>query len=185
MAVILVASWPVSVATEEAGQADSKVRVAVVNFENNSTWHYWGDNLGNAAADELVTQLFRTGKFSLVERSQLDAVLAEQNLGQSGRVNPAQAAEIGRLLGVQVILTGSITNFSINTKGGGFGRFRAEYSEAETNLDIRLVSTDTAEILFADEGEGKVRLGGFSIIGCELSAKFRRRSRPRGAATCS
>ena len=68
-----------------------------MNFENNSTWSYWGDNLGDAAADELVTQLFGTGKFSLVERSQLEAVLAEQNLGQSGRVNSAQAAEIGRI----------------------------------------------------------------------------------------
>ena len=172
MVFLLVASWPVSVATEEAGQAESKVRVAVMNFENNSTWRYWGNNLGNAAADELVTQLFRTGKFSLVERSQLDAVLAEQNLGQSGRVNPAQAAEIGRLLGVQVILTGSITKFSIDTKGGGFGRIRAEYSEAESNLDIRLISTDTAEILFADEGEGKVRLGGFNVKGVNFQQDF-------------
>jgi len=172
MALLLVTSWPVSVATEEAGQAENKVRVAVMNFENNSTWHYWGDNLGYAAADELVTQLFQTGKFSLVERSQLDAILAEQNLGQSGRVNPTQAAEIGRLLGVQVILMGSITKFSIDTKGGGFGRLRAEYSEAESNLDIRLVSTDTAEILFADEGEGKVRLGGFNIRGVNFQQDF-------------
>ena len=172
MALMLVASWPVSATAEEAGQAESKVRVAVMNFENNSSWHYWGDNLGYAAADELVTQLFRTGKFSLVERTQLDAVLAGQNLGQSGRVNPAQAAEIGRLLGVQVILTGSITKFSIDTKGGGFGRLRTEYSEAETNLDIRLVSTDTAEILFADEGEGKVRLGGFSVRGVNFQQSF-------------
>ena len=48
-----------------------KVRVAVMNFENNSSWHYWGDNLGQAAADELVTQLFKTGKFALVERDQI------------------------------------------------------------------------------------------------------------------
>lgn len=172
MTLMLVASWPVLVSTEEAGQAENKVRVAVMNLENNSSWNYWGDNLGYAAADELVTQLFRTGKFSLVERSQLDAILAEQNLGQSGRVNPAQAAEIGRLLGVQVILTGSITKFSIDTKGGGFGRIRAEYSEAETNLDIRLVSTESAEILFADEGEGKVRLGGFNIRGVNFQQSF-------------
>ena len=36
-------------------QLTGKVRVAVMNFENNSTWSYWGDNLGKAAADELVT----------------------------------------------------------------------------------------------------------------------------------
>ena len=98
--------------------------------------------------------------------------MAEQNLGQSGLVNPNQAAELGRLLGVQLILTGSITKFSIDTKGVGFGRFRAEYSEAESNLDIRLVNTNTAEIMFADYGEGKVRLGGIDIKGVHFRQDF-------------
>ena len=74
MALLLVASWPVAAAGEEEEQSENKIRVAVMNFENNSSWHYWGDNLGYAAADELVTQLFGTSRFSLVERSQLDAI---------------------------------------------------------------------------------------------------------------
>ena len=94
--VIVLSSWStLRLSAEEVGPADAKPRVAVMNFENNSSWYYWGDNLGYAAADELVTQLFKTGQFTLIERSQLDAVLAEQNLGQSGRVDAAQAAEIG------------------------------------------------------------------------------------------
>jgi curli biogenesis system outer membrane secretion channel CsgG len=95
VALMVVVGWSVPATAEKEGQAENKVRVAVMNFENNSSWHYWGDNLGRVAADELVTQLFGTGKFSLVERTQLDAVLAEQNLGQSGRVNSSQVAEIG------------------------------------------------------------------------------------------
>ena len=170
--LMLVASWPVSATAEEETQNSNKVRVAGMNFENNSSWHYWGDNLGAAAADELVTQLFETGKFSLVERSQLNAILAEQNLGQSGRVNPSQAADIGRLLGVQLILTGSITKFSIDTKGGGFRGFGAQYSEAESNLDIRLIDTNTAEIMFAGDGEGKIRLGGLRIKGANFQRDF-------------
>ena len=172
MSLTLVAILPVSATAEEAGQAANKIRVAVMNFENNSSWHYWGDNLGYAAADELVTQLFNTGEFSVIERAQLDAVLAEQNLGQSGLVNPTQAAAVGKLLGVQLILTGSITKFSIDRKGGGIRVFRAEYSEAETNLDIRLIDTNTAEIMFADQGEGKVRLGGIRIKGVDFHQEF-------------
>ncbi len=172
--LVLMVAWGTSASAtaEEAGQGANKIRVAVMNFENNSSWYYWGDNLGRAAADELVTQLFNTGEFSVIERSQLDAVLAEQNLGQSGLVNPTQAASVGRLLGVQLILTGSITKFSIDRKGGGFGGFRAEYSEAETNLDIRLIDTNTAEIMFADVGEGKVRLGGLRVKGVEAHQDF-------------
>jgi len=172
MALMLVASWPVSATAEEEAQNSNKVRVAVMDFENNSSWNYWGDNLGAAAADALVTQLFETGKFSLVERSQLDAILAEQNLGQSGRVNPSQAADIGRILGVQLILTGSITKFSIDTKGGGFRGFGVKYSEAESNLDVRLIDTNTAEIMFAGDGEGKIRLGGLSIKGANFQRDF-------------
>ena len=79
--------------------ASAQPRVAVMNFENNSTWRYWGNNLGRAAADELVTQLFQTGSFSVIERSQLAAVLDEQDLGASGAVDTSTAARIGQLLG--------------------------------------------------------------------------------------
>jgi len=154
------------------GVPQDKVRIAVMNFENNSTWHWWGDNLGAATADELVTQLFKTGQFSVIERSQIDTILAEQNFGQSGRVNPSQAADIGKILGVQVIVTGSITKFSIDRKGGSIGGFGASYSEAETNLDVRMINVNTAEIILADEGEGKTRLGGISTRNFNFQQDF-------------
>ena len=62
----------------DAAAQNGKVRIAVMNFENNSTWSWWGDNLGRAAADELTTQLFKGDLFSVIERAQLDAILAEQ-----------------------------------------------------------------------------------------------------------
>ncbi len=163
--VALGVSSSAAVASPTPTPPQDKVRVAVIGFENNSSWHYWGDNLGYAAADELVTQLFKTGKFSVVERSQINAILAEQDFGQSGRVNPTQAADIGRILGVQVMITGSITKFSIDTKGGGIGGIGVRYSEAESMLDVRLIDVNTAEILFADESEGQKRLGGVRVGG--------------------
>ena len=142
-----------------------KVRIAVMNFENNSQWYWWGNRLGEAAADELVTQLFQTGKFTVIEREQINAILSEQDFGQSGRVNSSQAADIGRILGVQVIVTGSITKFSLDEKGASFRGIGAKYIVAETNLDVRLINVNTAEIMFADDSEGKIRLGGFRIGG--------------------
>ena len=141
-------------------QSTDKVRIAVMNFENNSTWSYWGDNLGKAAADELVTQLFRIGSFSIIERAQLDALLAEQDLGASGAVDTSTAARIGQLLGVQLILTGSITQFSIERTSGGFRSFGASVSRAESVLDVRLVNTTTGEIMLAESGEGRKTFGG-------------------------
>ena len=170
--VVLAAVAGMAPAAGTPAPSQEKVRIAVMNFENNSQWHWWGNRLGEAAADELVTQLFQTGKFSVVERDQINAILGEQDFGQSGRVNPTQAAEIGKILGVQVILTGSITKFAIDEKGGGFGRVGVRYSEAETNLDVRLINVNTAEILFADDSEGTRRLGGFRVGGISAYQDF-------------
>ncbi len=159
-------------AVPAAGQSSDKVRVAVMNFENNSTWSYWGDNLGAAAADELTTQLFRSGKFSVIERAQIDAILAEQDLGASGAVTSDTAARLGQLLGVQLILTGSITQFSIERQSGRFGRLGGSYSRAETMLDVRMVNTTTGEILMAEEGQGQKRFGGGFFRGAGAERDF-------------
>ncbi len=153
-------------------KAMAQVRVAVMNFENNSTWSYWGDNLGAAAADELVTQLFKTGSFSLIERSQLQAVLAEQDLGASGAVDTATAARIGQLLGVQLILTGSITQFSIERTSGGFRGIGGSVSRAESVLDVRMVNTTTGEIMLAESGEGRKTFGGGFFRSASLERDF-------------
>jgi curli biogenesis system outer membrane secretion channel CsgG len=157
---------------EPGSPQDDKVRIAVVNFENNSQWYYWGANLGWAAADEMVTQLFKTGEFRVIERQQIETILAEQDLGASGRVDAATAAEIGRILGVQLMLSGSITKFSIETLRGGFRGIGGEYSEAESMLDVRLIDTTTAEILWAEEGGGKKRLGGGYAKGAYAGRDF-------------
>ena len=155
--------------------AQQRPRVAVLNFANNSTWHYWGDHLGEAAADELVTQLLKTGKFTVIERAQLAAVMAEQKLGASGAVTAGQAAQIGKLLGVQFILTGSITQFSVERTGGtirAFGGIGASVTNAEAKLDVRLISTETAEIVVAAEGQGNKRMGGGSFRGTGAERTF-------------
>ena len=153
-----------------AAAQDAKVRIAIINFENNSTWSWWGDNLGAAAADELTTQLVKTGRFTVVERAQLASLLAEQNLGASGRVTAASAADIGKLLGVQVIMTGSITQFSIERRSVGFRGIGGSYSNAESKLDVRLINVETGEIVAVAEGDGDKRMGGGYFRGRERRA---------------
>ena len=155
-----------------AAFAQGKVRIAVMNFENNSTWAYWGDNLGRAAADEITTQLVQTGKFTVVERTQLEALLAEQDLGASGRVSSSTAAQIGKVLGVQLVLTGSITQFSIERTSAGFRGIGGSYSKAESKLDLRLISAETGEIVAVAEGEGNKRMGGGYFRGAGAERTF-------------
>ncbi|MCJ7628066.1 MAG: CsgG/HfaB family protein, partial [Longimicrobiales bacterium] len=143
----------------EAAAQTAKPRIAVPGFSNNSAFTYWGDNLGAAAADELTTQLVKSGVFTVVERSQVNAILEEQHFGLSGAVDAATAAQIGKILGVQAVVMGSVTQFSVDRKSGGMGSLRVTYTEAESRIDIRLVSTTTAEILAVAEGQGKKRMG--------------------------
>jgi len=147
-------------AAPEAVEGQPIPRIAVVGFENNSSFSAWGDRLGLAASDELTTQLVRSGAFSVVERAQLEEILSEQRLGMSGAVDSRTAARIGEILGVNYVLMGSITQFSIERHEGRLGPVSASYSEAESILDVRVVDVNTAEILMVADGSGRRRFGG-------------------------
>jgi curli biogenesis system outer membrane secretion channel CsgG len=155
-----------------AAHAQSKPRIAVFGFENNTTSRIWGDRLGEAAADELITQLVKTGEFTVLERAQIEKILAEAHAGQSGAIDPATAASIGKILGAQLAVLGSITQFSVDQRSGGIGRLSASYAEAESMLDVRVVNVNTGEILAVSEGQGKKRFGGAAFKDVNLQRDF-------------
>jgi curli biogenesis system outer membrane secretion channel CsgG len=155
-----------------AAHAQNRPRIAVLGFDNNTTARIWGDRLGEAAADELTTQLVKTGDFSVLERAQIQKILDEQLAGQSGAIDPATAAKVGKLIGIQFALVGSITQFSIDEKSGGIGRFSASYSQAESMLDVRVVDVNTGEILVVAEGQGTKRFGGAAFKDINLQRNF-------------
>lgn len=140
-----------------------KLRVAVLDFDYSSvsdpSFLQLFDGQSRGVSDILVNRLVMTGNFSVIERSKIEAVLAEQNLGASGRVDPSTAAEIGRILGVDVIILGSITQFDVQQRssGGGFGPIavNTQKTEAYVKLNTRVVSTTTGEILAIGEGNGE------------------------------
>jgi curli biogenesis system outer membrane secretion channel CsgG len=157
---ILILSVLIAVFFSSMLFAQGKLRVAVVDFENKSTWHWWGDRLGEAAADVFVTDLLNTGKFTMIEREKIDAILAEQQLGASGAVTSQTAAKIGKLLGVDLILTGSITQFSVDTTKAGFRGIGGSITKGKVVLQARLVNTSTGEIVVAAEEKNDKKLIG-------------------------
>lgn len=153
----------------QALQPTSRPRVAVLDFDFSSLSNQYSiPNASRGVSDVLVDRLVKDGTFSVIERSRLDAVLAEQNLGQSGRLDANTAAQVGRILGVDAVIIGSVTQFDVSVRrsGGGaplltpFGSFPlsvgAESVDADANvqLNVRLVSTSTGEILAVVEGRG-------------------------------
>ena len=83
-------------------------KVAVLPFDDGSIdERWWADyDVGRGVSDVLVTSMLNLEpkRFRLVEREQIDRVLAEQNFGTSGRVDAKSAAAIGKILGVQFLV---------------------------------------------------------------------------------
>jgi TolB-like protein len=89
-------------------RAASKTRIAVIDFEQKAFQEFQGKQIGEIVAEWLITSLANTGRFEVVERAQLQKLLHEQQLGVSGMINQETAAKMGELLGVKVIVSGSV-----------------------------------------------------------------------------
>lgn len=138
-----------------------KKRIAVVDFEDKTGHGAW--HIGSGMADMLTTALVKSGNFMVIERQQLEQVMKEQQLGLTGAVTPQSAAQIGKLLGVELIVLGSVNEFgekqssvggsvgsSISKGMFGLNRVGVDNKTARVGLDIRLVNTTTGEIVAAD-----------------------------------
>lgn len=170
-------------AAPPAAPQGRKKRVAIFDFDY-ATVHsqvaaiFGSDvDVGKGISDLLVNNLVRDGSYSVIERKALDKILKEQNFSNSDRADPNSAAKIGKLLGVDAIIVGSITQFgndNKNTKVGGggggvggfgLGGFSHKKSKAVVVLDARIVDIDTAEILGVAEGKGESSRESTSFLG--------------------
>ena len=147
-AAVLTAGGPVL--------AQDRPRVAVFPFDNRTNW--WAGEMGNVAADMIVTRLVNSGVFTVIERERLQAILEEQGFQLSGQVNSSDVVEIDRLAGVMYLITGSVTRFSIDERGTRVLGRNLGYTEAESEMNVRAFSTETGEIITATEGSGSKRL---------------------------
>jgi len=168
-----------------AQQAPQKKRVAVLDFEygtvKSAVAALFGtdQDVGKGIADLLVQKLVQDGKYRVIERKALDKILAEQNFSNSDRADSSTAAKIGRVLGVDAIIIGSVTQFGRDDKnttvgGGGIGGITGRFglggvqkreAKAVCNVTARMVDTSTGEILAAVTGTGQSKRSGTSLVG--------------------
>ena len=87
-------------------------------------------SVSSIISDRLRNELFATGLFTVVERSQMQQILKEQGFQQSGCTSDACAVEVGQLLGVQYIAVGSV------------GLLGKTYT-----LNVRLIDVRTGQII--------------------------------------
>ncbi|NLW47040.1 MAG: hypothetical protein GXY86_06855 [Firmicutes bacterium] len=161
--LIVIAIMVLSILTLPTLNAAALYKIAVLPFDDGSIKDRWWDNdwdVGKGISDELVTELLKTNKFRLIEREQIDKVLNEQNFGMSGRVDTGSAAKIGKILGVQYLVMGRVTEFSFkSTEVGGLSLKKGiglglKNTKSNVAIDARLVDTSSAEIISSVTGKG-------------------------------
>ncbi len=166
-----------------AAAAGPKRLVTIMNFDYGTVQTYvqqiFGSNqdIGKGISDMLVDKLLKDGKYRLVERSALDKILAEQNFSNSDRADSNTAAKIGKVLGVDAIIIGSITQFGrddqhTNVGGGGYGLGRfglggvgTSKAKAVVAVTARVINVSTGEILASVQGMGESTRSSTSLLG--------------------
>jgi curli biogenesis system outer membrane secretion channel CsgG len=108
-----------------------RMGVAVLPFQNKGASH----DLGEIILDKMITVLWSQDRFKVMERAALNQVLAEQSLGQTGMLDATTAAEIGKGIGVDAIVIGSV----------------AAAPSGALSIDTRVIDTESAAIIVAHD----------------------------------
>lgn len=83
-------------------------------------------------SEELITGLYQTRKFKVIERQLLNKIIAEQKLSLTGPIDPASAKRLGKLLGVDAIVSGTVADLGDKLR-----------------INARLISAETGEVFAA------------------------------------
>jgi len=134
-------------------------RVAIVDFEISSTNTKY-NGLGKAMSDMLITDMknnVSSSKAVFIERNQINKVLSEQKFQKGANVDQKSTVAVGKILGVNYMLTGSI--FVL---------------DGMCSIDSKLIDVATGEIIYAESVDGN--LSGWlqlkSKLGSKLSQKL-------------
>jgi len=153
-----------SIAQAQSERYDGpKARIAVNKFVNKAAQGH--GELGQGMADMLTTALFSSNRFIVLDRTDHGAIMAEQDLGASGRIKQETAAPIGQMEGAELLVTGAVTAFKkdaggaiggigVPLGGGGVG-LGGGGKQSYMAIDIKVVDTRTGRIVGAATVEGK------------------------------
>ncbi len=112
---------------------DTRPGIAVLRFDNGGSYGKDKEDfeaLRVGLQQMMVTEFAANSKLRTVERSKINNLVAEQDLGTSGRVDPETAAKLGKLVGARYMVMGSFIDF---------------YGDLQ--VDLRVVDVETGEII--------------------------------------
>lgn len=123
-----------------------KVKIGIIEFQSLNE-EAKKDNLGKIVSEMLTTSFVNSESFKIIEREQLQKVVQEFQLSQSGIIDTSYAKQIGKIAGADAIVTGSVTKIGNDLR-----------------LDARIIDVESGIILTAEKSEGKVNLKSIGMM---------------------
>jgi curli biogenesis system outer membrane secretion channel CsgG len=135
------------------GQAAEKPRIGVLRFTNQTSAGWWSASVGRELSDMLASELVSTRSFQVLDRKDIEAVLGEQDLSDTDRVDPATKVKMGKLKGAKYLVAATVSSFEEDVKAtGGAVRFKGlsvggKRDKAYIAIDLKVVDSETGEIV--------------------------------------
>lgn len=133
-----------------AFERKEKLLVGVIPFEN-KTGEVLPAAFSNKISGALISNLQETGRYRVLERERIADVLKEHSLGQSGVLSSENTEKIGKMLGVDALVIGSVSAVRHRRGKATIILFWVEKQQAEISVDARVVDVTTGEVLVSAE----------------------------------
>ena len=144
-----IQSTPEVSITRAAVPIEKKVLVAVMPFDFRAEQESYR-KLAEKLPDMMIEELFQTGRYRLIERSRIDDVLKEVELGQTGLVDEKTAVKAGKQLGAQALFLGTVTGIKrLEARDGAGSSVYIQRVGFEVSLRGRVIALNNGEIIAA------------------------------------
>ncbi|MBM3422517.1 MAG: CsgG/HfaB family protein [Chlorobi bacterium] len=166
---VLLFLFLISLSIVSEALAQEKPRIGVLRFTNRTYASWWHGGVGSELQDMLISELASTNSFRILERRELDEVIREQDLGSSGRINPATRSKLGRITGAKYLVAATVSAFEHNTSGGGGGlsyggiSLGGKQDKAYMAVDLKVIDVETGEIYDARTVEATSKSSGIRV----------------------
>jgi len=144
-----------------------KPGIAVLQFKTKAENQRWNNGGAQATQDAFGIELVKIN-FRVVGREEFEARMRGENLPLSGDVNPRTARQIGKLLNVKYLITGSVTEYGPIDQGD-FGLSGKRNFKAA--LNAHLIDTSTGGVVWADEASEMAPRGEAGVDDSEMFEK--------------
>ena len=158
------------VQTPSAAYQGQKIAVSIGRFSNQSSYQNGvfsdgEDRLGNQAQTILISNLQQSGRFSVLDRSNMRAIKEESALNK----------EAQNIKGAGYVITGDVTEFGRKTTGdhqllGILGKGKTQTAYAKVNLNV--VDVKNSEVIYSTQGAGEYELSNREVLGFGGSAGY-------------